>query len=589
MSGQFRNINPIIARTFELEEEGKGKVMPLGEAIEQFVKPGMQLHMACGLSGPSAAICEIIRRFWGKDPQFVLIQSILAGHVTNLVHAKLAKKLIFTVSAGSGRSRKEIQRAFAEKTIEFESWSLVSLQQRLMAGALGVPFMPTRSIIGSSMARDNQDTFRAIADPFSSTPDSQVGLVKALNPDISIIHGVVADKFGNTITPVPSGDDTWGPLASSGGVIVTVERIVPSSFIRKYSALVKIPSQIVKAVCPAPFGVHPFGLSNPGLSEIETYGGDGQFSAVMNEAAQDPEKQEAWIKEWVLDCATHEDYLKKLGARKLNSLRGMTTREVSDYDYSFRSPPPSSEGPYTPEELTPIMAAREVIKSVRKNGHKAILAGAGEGLTASWLAYCQLRAEGCEIDLIQGNGQIGYTPQPAESLLRSGSAAPSARMMADAITTHGVFVGGRNNRCISLLGAGEIDEQGNINSTMTSAGLFLSGSGGANDAANAREVIVVIDQSTRRFVEKLPFVTCPGGAVSKVVSTMGVFEKPEGSGDLHLKACFPAEKLSLEERKARIQENCGWKIKTAERVEDSFPPTASELSLLRSLLPAGMA
>jgi acyl CoA:acetate/3-ketoacid CoA transferase alpha subunit/acyl CoA:acetate/3-ketoacid CoA transferase beta subunit len=587
MSPNIRNINPLISRTFDLENQGQGKLMPLEAAIRLHVKPGMQLHLACGLSGPSAAICSIIRQFWGKDPQFILIQSILAGHVTNLIHGKLAKKLIFTVSAGSGRSRKEIQKAFAEKSIEFENWTLCSLQQRLMAGALGVAFMPTRSIVGSSMAADNQDTFRDIADPFGG--EERVGIVKALNPDLSIIHGCVADVYGNTITPAPYGDDTWGPLASTGGVIVTVERIVPTSFIRKYAALVKIPASIVKAVCPAPLGVHPFALSNPGLSEFETYGGDGEFMMGMQAASEDTAKQEAWIKEWILDCPDHEAYLKKLGGRKINALRGASTHDVMDYEYSFRSPPPAAGTEYTPEEITPIVAAREVIKSVRKRQLNTILAGAGAGLTASWLAYYQLRAGGYPVELIQGNGQIGYTPQPAESLLRSGSSAPSAKMMTDAITTHGVFVGGKNNRCISLLGAGEIDEKGNINSTKTSAGLFLSGSGGANDAANAQEVIVVIDQSQRRFVKDLPFITCPGHNVAKVVSTMGVFEKPEGGGDLYLTGCFPSPSgAKLDDLIKEVQTNCGWTMKM-EKVAEVAPPTAEELQLLRSLLPAGMA
>ena len=583
-----RSINDIIARCFELEREGKGKVLTLEEAVKRYVKPGMRLHLACGLSGPSAAICEIMRQYWGKKPDFVLIQSILAGHVTNLIHGKLAKKLIFTVSAGSGKSRKEIQKAFAEKSIEFENWTLCSLQQRLMAGALGVSFMPTRSIIGSSMASDNKESFQEINDPFGS--ETNVGIVKALNPDISIIHGCVADVYGNTITTAPYGDDIWGPLASENGVLVTVEKVVPAAFIRKYSALVKIPGHIVNAVSVAPLGVHPFALPNPGISEFDAYGADSEFMQDLYTASEDNSKLDAWIKEWVLDCPTHEHYLKKLGSRRINALRGMTTRDILSYDYSFVSPPLTANQDYTAEEITPIIAAREIIKSVKKYQHRTILAGAGAGLIAAWLAYYQLRAGGYEIELIQGNGQIGYTPQPAESLLRSGAGAPSAKMMTDTITTHGVFVGGKNNKCLSLLGAGEIDKYGNINSTKTSTGQFLSGSGGANDAANAREVIIVIEQSPRRFVENLPFITCRGDHVTKVVSTRGIFEKTIGRDELRLTACFPDPALaSLKEKIRQVQDNCGWKLKLADRVEEMPQPTQSELQLLRSLLPATLA
>src|SRR5512143_2953824 len=127
----------------------QGKVLDLKEAVKRFVKPGMKLHLAAGIGGPSAAICEIIRQFWGKDPGFTLIQSTVTGHALNLVHSKLAKKLICSVCANiaaSGRPSRIIQDACENRQIEMENWTLNSLQQRLMAGAFGVPFMPTKSV-----------------------------------------------------------------------------------------------------------------------------------------------------------------------------------------------------------------------------------------------------------------------------------------------------------------------------------------------------------------------------------------------------------------------------------------------------------
>jgi acyl CoA:acetate/3-ketoacid CoA transferase beta subunit len=306
----------------------------------------------------------------------------------------------------------------------------------------------------------------------------------------------------------------------------------------------------------------------------------------MNAAFADTEKLDAWINEWIIDCPTHEHYLRKLGSQRINALRGMMTRDLWNYDFSFAESPIKTNQDYTQEEMVPIVAAREIIKSVQKFQHKTMLVGVGTGLLAAWLAYYQLRASGYEIELIQGNGQIGYLPQPAESLLRSGALAPSAKMMTDAITTHGVFVGGKNNKCLSLLGTGEIDKYGNINSTRTSAGQFLSGSGGANDAANAQEVMVVIEQSKRRFVEKLPFITCPGNRITTVVSSMGVFRKSIGKDELSLTACLPDPALAnIEAQIAQIQANCGWTLKLASKVEKIPKPDPSELQLLRSLLP----
>jgi len=148
----------------------------------------------------------------------------------------------------------------------------------------------------------------------------------------------------------------------------------------------------------------------------------------------------------------------------------------------------------------------------------------------------------------------------------------------------GVFVGGRQNRCLSLLGAGQIDRYGNINSTVTSDGQFLVGSGGANDAMNAREVILALDHSRDRLVETLPYITGRGHAVTTVVSSKGVLRKQGTCGEFYLMACFPdRESGSLDERVKEAQDQCGWPLKRAVPVEEVAAPDQEELDLLRWL------
>jgi len=564
------------------KREPESKFLPLKEAVRRWVKPGMKLHLAGGIGGPSAAIGEIIRQYYGTTPNFVLILSTVSGHALNLLHCNLVKKLVFSAGADistSGRPSRIMQKVWAEKSVELENWSLCSLQQRLMAGALGFSFLPTRSIARSNMALDNKESFKEIDDPFGG--EAKVGLVQAINPDISIVHGCVADEQGNTILPVPYGDDLWGPLAS-GGVLVTVEKIVSADFIKKYAALVKIPVHIVKAVSVAPLGLHPFSLANPGISDFNAYEADTEFLEDLHRASASSQKLDAWIKEWVIDCATSEDYLNKLGSQRVKALQQITTRVAEPPDFSV-TPAPEE---YSPEEMMLIVAAREIARSVLKAKHRSILIGAGSRAFAVLLAYHQLRAKGYELELITGNGQIGYEPQPAELAIQSVAGIYSSKMLTDTITTHGVFVGGRNNKCLSVLGAGQIDRNGNLNSTTTAEGQFLVGSGGANDAANAREVLVVLDQSKDRFPETLPYVTCPGDRVTTVVSTMGVLRKPIGKGELLLAACLPDSKLpGLEDRIKRVQDNCGWLLKLADKVEEVAKPTPDELKLLRWLVP----
>lgn len=573
--------------TDESGKEGRGKVLGLGDAVRRFVSPGMKVHLAGGIGGPSAAICEIIRQYRGKAPGFTLIQSTITGHGLNLVHCGLAGKLVCSVCtdiSSQGRPSKIVQRAYAEKRVVLENWSLYSLQQRLMAGAHGVPFITTRSVVGSSIVLDKADSFMEMEDPFGS--GEKVGLVRALNPDISIVHGCVADEEGNVIMPQPLGEDLWGSLASTGGVIVTVERIVPREFIREYAALVRIPAYCVKAVCVAPMGLHPFSLPNPGIRDFVPYEKDVPFLDGLHEASKSDETLDAWIDEWIIGCPTQQDYLDRLGKERTEGLVRATTEGLDRI-----SPAPASRStakvPFTPEEMVLVTLMREIVGSVRKSGHRTILSGAGSRGVAAFAAYYALRNEGHQVDLVTGNGQVGFTPLPGISILSTEPGVRTCTMLTDTIMAQGILVGGKNSKCLSVLGAGQIDRYGNINSTVTSTGKFLVGSGGANDAMNAKEVIVALDQSKERFVESLPYVTGRGDRVTTVVSSRALFRRQGPGAELQVVALFPdSEGKSIEERLRAVQEGCGWPLAPEGPVEEVPAPEQGELELLRWCLAA---
>ena len=73
---------------------GKGKLINIDEAIRRYIQPSMAVHLAAGIGGPSAAICELIRQFRGKNPAFTIIQGTVTGHALNLVHCGLVRKLV---------------------------------------------------------------------------------------------------------------------------------------------------------------------------------------------------------------------------------------------------------------------------------------------------------------------------------------------------------------------------------------------------------------------------------------------------------------------------------------------------------------
>jgi acyl CoA:acetate/3-ketoacid CoA transferase alpha subunit/acyl CoA:acetate/3-ketoacid CoA transferase beta subunit len=570
----------------KMKMEFLGKIRPLRDALHDHVKPGMKLHIAGGIGGAGGAICEIIRQFRGQNPGFELIQSTVAGHAITLLYSGLLKKMVFSACvdiSNTGHPSKIMQKKWADKTVEFENWSLCSLQQRLLAGALGISFMPTRSIAGSNMAFDNSPHFKELIDPFED--GSTIGIVAALNPDLSIVHGCAADVYGNTILAIPYGDDIWGALASRNGVVVTVEEIVPTEIIRRHAALVKIPGHIVRAVSVVPLGVHPFSLANPGISGFSGYESDLDFLEGLHKASTDEEQMEAWLNEWVLSCSDHSQYLKKLGEQRISSLLFNPLAKTETVSTSTLPACRQCSTEYNSEEMMLIAAAREIMQSMLNQEHRIVLLGAGSRSVAVLLAYHQLKAKGYEIEIITGNGQYGYDPLPSELALQSLVGVYSSKMVMDTITSQGVLIGGKNNRCLGVLGAGQIDKYGNTNSTLTSSGQFLVGSGGSNDVGNAREVIVILNQSKDRFVDELPYITCPGNRVTTIVSSMGIFKKEYGKEELYLAACFPdKERSSLEQRTAAIQEHCSWQLKVKEKVLDIAEPTEEELKILRSLI-----
>ena len=552
------------------------KAADLAQAMRRHVEPGCVLHLAGGIGGPGAAIAELLRTFRSRAPGFTIVQSTVCGHALNLVHAGLVKRLVCAVAAdisGSARPSRVIQRAI-DHGLELENWSLLALQQRLMAGAFGVPLMPTRSIGGSDLERDHAGRFARMPDPFG---DGEVGVVRALVPDLSIVHGCIADEDGNTVLAAPAGEDLWGALASRRGVIVTVERIASAAEVRRHAAMVKIPSHRVLAVCAAPLGLHPFALPDPGIGRFRAYEQDAAFLGSLSRAAREPATLDAWLDEWVHGCASHAAYLRRLGRGRIAALR---PRPPS----AAEPPAPGDQlgAPADADETMLVVLAREIARCVRQHGHRIVLAGAGVGATAAFLAHLRLRDEGCTVELLTGNGQFGYAPQPGGSVLASEAGVRSSRMLADTVTAQGVLVGGGHNRCLAVLGAGQVDRHGAINSTLTTDGRFLVGSGGANDALNADEVIVVLTQSRDRFVEQLPYVTGRGDRVMTVVSSLAVLRKPAAGDELRLAALLPPVP-SVAGALDAVRAACGWPLAVDPEVQALDAPTDRELALLRWL------
>ncbi|MDP2644510.1 MAG: CoA-transferase [Desulfobacterales bacterium] len=565
-----------------------GKVVSLQEAVSRSIAPGKKLHLSTGPYG-NAVVREIIRQFWNTDPGFTVISSgIVTPFEVALACGGLVKKALTTNHSYTYPTPKPIpllQKMEKEGRLDIENWSLYALEQRLMAGAMGVGFMPTKSLMGTSLGEENHEAFTVIPDPFDA--GKKIGCVKALVPDVSILHGCVADHEGNVILSPPYFAGLWGARACRDGVIATVEKIVSTDFIRQHSALVKIPAHLVKFVCQVPFGSHPQGLAAESIGIEEGYGEDYDFICQFVAESQDAQQLEKWVRTWILQCPTHEDYLRKVGPGRLLTLRGKSRFDAWRYEAPQIVSGPDVPGDFNGTEMMIVAAAREIRDTVMQKGYQTILTGIGSPGLAAWLAFYLLKQAGNPVTLLTGFGQVGYVPQPGDPFLLSQSNVMTCTMLTDTVEVYGTLVGGAHNRCLSVLGTAQIDQFGNIN-TVRIDGAQLIGVGGAGDAVNARETLVVAKQSAGRFLEKLQFVSCSGKSVGKLVTDLGVFSKSaDGQPFTLIKYFQNPSPDGREEQLVQIRKKCGWPIKTADALEEVLWPTSEELYLLRALDPKG--
>jgi len=219
-----------------------------------------------------------------------------------------------------------------------------------------------------------------------------------------------------------------------------------------------------------------------------------------------------------------------------------------------------------------------------------MFAGIGLSGLAGWCAYYFLKEQDYHVDLIAAG--IGYQPCPGDPLLISPANMATAKMISDSLDLHGVGAGGINSRCLGVLGAGQIDKNGNINSTIIRSrkgkDIYLVEEGGGNEIASVtKEVVVVTVHRTNRLVEKVRYITCPGARVSTLATNEGLFVKND-SGFI-LKAYYPGPGVSEEkERVNQIADACDWQLYTAPQLEKMSAPTPEELKLLRSFDPDGV-
>lgn len=195
--------------------------------------------------------------------------------------------------------------------VEVTEWSNATLGWRYKAAAMGLPFLPARSLLGT-------DTFHysAAAEVTCPFTGERLLAVPALFPDVGIIHVHQADIYGNAqIEGISIAD--WDLARACRRLIITTERLVSTDEIRKDPAKTLAPYWLVDAVCLVPYG------SYPGNMPYEYYS-DEEHLAEWLEAEADPETLEAFLDKYIYSTSNFEEYLQlKGGERRMAELRAM--------------------------------------------------------------------------------------------------------------------------------------------------------------------------------------------------------------------------------------------------------------------------
>ncbi len=318
-SGQiFANITPDDFRRHMLlksETANDDKRMDLKTAISRFIKNGDYISIGgCSIVRlPMAAVHEILR----QGIRF----RMAAGTRTFDIDLFLDNDRILELDIGyilglemlgvPSFTRNKVRQKLSSGELKITEWSNGTMAWRHKAAAMGVPFLPVRSLAGT-------DTFKHSAAKKARCPFSgmEVVLVPALYTDVAVIHVHRADKYGNCQIEGMLNEDL-DKARSAKHLIITTEKIIDTEEIRDDGSKTVIPQFYVDAVVEVPYGAYPTNM--PGLYYLDL---DHlkKYAAAANDKSG--ESLNNYYFEYVFGTKDFEEFLVKCGGReKIEELR----------------------------------------------------------------------------------------------------------------------------------------------------------------------------------------------------------------------------------------------------------------------------
>ncbi|MEB2793537.1 MAG: CoA transferase subunit A [Caldisphaeraceae archaeon] len=189
--------------------------------------------------------------FIDREPGFGL-DMLVAAKSLKRVRAAMATFEHFGLSPS-------VRKGVEKHEVEYLEDTCGAVVAGLRAGAQGIPFMPVRGILGSDLVRihEKKGTWKVINDPFTG---EEIIAVKAIEPDVAIIHLHMADRYGNAVILGPRYEDEL-KIKAAKKVILTVEKVVNEEDLRKRNLeLLSANSYRVEAVVSSPNGAWPTGM-----------------------------------------------------------------------------------------------------------------------------------------------------------------------------------------------------------------------------------------------------------------------------------------------------------------------------------------
>ncbi len=274
----------------------------MAEAITRFVHDGSTVAMGTSLEPliPFAAGHEMIRQ---QRRDLELVGPISDAMFDQLIGAGCVRRVtaawVGNVSEGLGHCYQRACEQDIPRALEVHDHSNFSISLALWAAAWNVPYLPTRTLLGSDILNTN--------------PNLSVGFgvihVGAVRPDVAVIHVQRADAMGRA--------HAWGPLGiteeaglAADKVIVTCEELVDVDVTLSDPNRILFPETKVVAVVHEPGGAHP----SPVQGHFKR---DHGFYRDYAKQSRTAEGFATWLKSWVLDVPDRATYLKRVDVESL--------------------------------------------------------------------------------------------------------------------------------------------------------------------------------------------------------------------------------------------------------------------------------